>query len=84
MFKWNNRFVVDRLVAGGAGAAGGRVAARIAGAAHGSRAPTPRPACPCQRYSAPPFKYLTFTIVISQRQELIISNNNKARVSAFG
>lgn len=37
--------------------------------------------CPCQRNNTQPLKYLTFTIVISQRQELITLNNNKARVS---
>lgn len=64
---------------------------RIVGAEYGSRAPTqPRrrrralpgtAPCPCQRYDAQSLKYLTFTIVISERQVLIMLDNNKARVS---
>lgn len=55
----------------------GRVSAgRRSGAAR------PRCACPRQRHHAQLLQYLTFTIVISKRQELIILNNNKY-VSSF-
>lgn len=49
--------------------------------AHAAPPPPGTAPCPCQRYDAQRLKYLTFTIVISERQELIMLDNNKARVS---